>query len=112
MTPDDEDDEDEDDKRDRTGQTNEGDLLKALVNLQLKPRIKPYLPTYKQIFTEAIGNATVLHCYGIHLGVPIVQFFEGGFLLEGIFLKTPVNDSTCLGIEASGFDFITHTIAP
>jgi len=112
----DEDFDDEDDEEVSAGsaddRTPEGGIIQALLNLQIKPRIKEFLPSFRHSFSNDLQLHEWTECYGIHLGIPELDYFKGGFLLKGDFDKVAVNDDACLEVETNTLEMITHAIAP
>jgi len=59
--------------------TQEGGLIMALINMQLKPRIKELFPSISKQFSDDSNESHELHCYGIHPYAPTLNYFDGGF---------------------------------
>ena len=76
--------------------TQEGGLIQALINMQIKPRIKDFLPSFSKVFSNDAKQSSELDCYGIHLYVPEMQYFKGGFMIKGNYKQVPVNKASCL----------------
>ena len=112
----DEDFDDEDDEEESSGgaddKTPEGGIIQALLNLQIKPRIKEFLPSFRHTFSNDLQMHEWTECYGIHLGIPELDYFKGGFLLKGDFDQVPVNNEACLEVETNTLEMVTQAIAP
>jgi len=54
----------------------------------------------------------VFDCYGIHLGIPELQYFKGGFSLLGDYQEVPIRDEACLEVSTNGLDLLTQIFAP
>jgi hypothetical protein len=80
--------------------------------MQLAPLAKMWLPEVKQKFTNELQLKSAFECYGIHLGIPQLQCFKGGFILSGKFDKVDVNDEACMEISTNGLDFFGAMFAP
>ena len=88
----------DDDSNDSDDKTSEGGIIQALLNMQLKPLVKQFLPNLKLRFSNEMKRADVFNCYGMHLRIPVLQYFKGGFNLQGNFDRIPIKDETCIGI--------------
>jgi hypothetical protein len=51
-------------------------------------------------------------CYGIHPAVPKLDFFKGGFILEGKYKEVPLSEEACLDLPTNGIDFMALQFAP
>ena len=78
--------------------TQEGGLIHALINMQIKPRINDLLPSFSKVFSNDAKQSSELDCYGIHLYVPEMQYFKDEFMINGNFKKVPVNKASCLQV--------------
>lgn len=109
-------DESEEDESDSDGsdptKTAEGGLIQALVNMQLGPLARNWLPEFKQKFTNNIQLKNQFECYGIHLGIPQLRNFNGGFILSGKYDQVVVNEDQCIEISTNGLDFLGRVFAP
>jgi hypothetical protein len=90
-------DEDDDDKPD-DGKTMEGGLIMALANMQLTKRLSAFLPKFEHDFSAKATHSEVLDCYGIRLDIPELKYFEGGFMVQGDYHKTKMDESACKNI--------------
>ena len=108
---DDEDDDDDDDKGDDS-LTSEGGLIQALLRMQIQPRIKHWLPEFKHIFSDDLKMSGAFDCYGIHPGVPKLDFFKGGFILAGMYKEVPISEQACQDLPTNGIDFMSLQFAP
>lgn len=109
---DDGDDSDDDEEDDDDTRTAEGGIIQALFNMQLQPIAKNYIPEVKQVFSRDVGAHSSLDCYGMHLLVPDLTYFQGGFELKGNFNTVPVNDEACIEISTDGLDFMGKFFQP
>lgn len=113
--PDDDEDfegDEEEEEEDDDSKTSEGGIIQALMNMQIKPRIKHLLPNFKHSFTNNMAHNDVFECYGIHLGIPKLNYFKGGFSLMGNYQQVPIRDSSCLELSTNGIDLLTQVFAP
>jgi hypothetical protein len=51
-------------------------------------------------------------CFGIHPGVPKLDYFKGGFILAGAYKPVPVREEACLDLPTNGIDFMALQFAP
>jgi len=84
----------------------------ALIIMQLAPLAKMWLPEIKQEFTNQVDFKSAFECYGMHLGIPELQSFKGGFILSGRFDKVNVNDDACMEILTNGLEFFGQMFTP
>lgn len=110
--PVDKDDDDEDEEEDDDSKTSEGGFIQALLRMQVQPRVKHYLPEFKHVFTDDIKMHDAFDCYGIHPGIPTLDYFKGGFMLKGNYKDVPIDEAKCLDISTNGIDFMAMSFAP
>ena len=108
---DDEDEEEEDDDDDDT-KTSEGALINAIINTHLKSAIRQFLPKFEHRFSNDLRRVDAFDCYGIHLQVPEIQHFDGGFAIVGNYKKVPVVNAACIQVETGLNDIITNQFTP
>jgi len=77
------DDEDDEDDEDETNddKTSEGGLIQALINIQLKSYLKGFLPKIEHRFSNDLTKIDIFDCYGMHLRVPEIKHFKGGYVI-------------------------------
>lgn len=80
--------------------------------MQLAPLAKNWLPEFKQKFTNNLQLKSQFECYGIHLSIPQLRNFNGGFILSGKYDKVDVNEEQCMEISTNGLDFLGRVFAP
>ena len=51
-------------------------------------------------------------CFGIHPGIPKLDYFKGGFILAGSYKEVPVREEACLELPTNGLDFMALQFAP
>jgi hypothetical protein len=102
----DDEDDDEEEESDDDSLTPEGGFIQALLRMQIQPRIKHWLPEFKHDFSDDIKMSGAFDCYGIHPGVPKLDFFKGGFILAGKYSEVPVSEEACGDLPTSGIDFM------
>ena len=51
-------------------------------------------------------------CYGIHPGIPNLDYFKGGFMIKGNYKDVPIDETKCLEISTNGIDFMAMSFAP
>ena len=94
-----EDDDDFDDEPDSNydpTKTSEGGIIMALINMQMRPIVKDVLPNLRQSFSNNMDTVDAFSCYGMHLNIPELQYFKGGFILKGTVDPTPIDETSCL----------------
>jgi len=70
------------------------------------------LPEFKHVFSDDIKIHDYFDCYGIHPGIPTLDYFKGGFMLKGNTKDVPIDESKCLEIGTKGIDFMAMSFAP
>lgn len=68
-------DEDDDEEETLDSKTSEGGLIRALINMQIKPRLQGFLPKFSQVFSDQKLEVVALDCYGIELKTPYLNYF-------------------------------------
>ena len=53
--------------------------------MQVQPRLKYLLPKISHEYTNDAQAEDQFDCFGIHLDVPNLQYFKGGFTFSGNF---------------------------
>ena len=48
----------------------------------------------------------------MHLDIPDVSYFKGGFIIQGNFDHVPVRNEACLGLSTNGADMLGKVFAP
>ena len=92
--------------------TSEGGILQALLNMHVKKHLKNILPNVRQRFSNNLQTTDVFDCFGIHLGVPRLVFFKGGFVIDGKYSEVPVREESCLELDTNALDFLAKGMAP
>jgi len=92
-------DEDDDDDKPDDGKTMEGGLIMALANMQVTKRLAAFLPNVEKDFSAKSTHHDFFDCYGIRLDIPRLQYFEGGFMVQGDYHKTEVDETACKSIS-------------
>lgn len=101
------DDEDDDGGSSNDAKTMEGGLIMALVNMQLQQRFNHFLPQFDHDFTNEIAKSDIFDCYGMHLEVPELTYFQGGFMIKGDYKQIPVNELACGNITANSTELLS-----
>lgn len=109
---DEDEDEEEEEDNDDDSLTPEGGFIQALLRMQIQPRIKHWLPEFKHTFSDDIKMSGAFDCYGIHPAVPKLDFFKGGFILEGSYKEVPLSEEACAELPTNGIDFMALQFAP
>lgn len=115
---DDEDDEDgssnqsKQNKGKEKGKTQEGGMIQALINLQLKHYLKDMLPNIKQAFYTDSTVPQIFNCYGIYIEPPQLKYFSGGFLMYGNYKIVQPNEEMCLDMTSNPIDLFINNLAP
>ena len=59
-----------------------------------------------------MSEKDIFECYGIHLDIPELQYFKGGFIIKGDFKHLDVNNKACVGLQTNGADLLGRMFAP
>ena len=79
----------------------------ALVNMQLQQRFNHFLPQFEHDFTNEIAKSDIFDCYGMHLEVPELTYFQGGFMIKGDYNQIPVNELACGNVTANSTELLS-----
>ena len=90
----------------------EGNLIQAIINIQLKTYLKQFLPKFEQRFSNDLRHMSVFDCYGIHSQVPQIRYFQGGFAIVGNYKKVPIVNAACLQVETGAHEAIMNYLTP
>ena len=80
--------------------------------MQMKPLVKDILPNFRQTFTNDIHKVDAFSCYGMHLNIPDLQYFQGGFILKGAVDQVPIDNWACLQVSTNFKDTLTKAFVP